>query len=101
MLDPHIQILAKYHVMSEGHPVNLEMCTLSKLMFHLKIPLYTKFHVDLRNQILAKLCCHVRGSPSHFGKNYPFQIDFLHKKNPIPKFSCFDHNLQPDPEFLP
>ena len=47
LIDPRIQILAKScHVMSEGHPVNLEMCSLSRSMFQLKITLYTKIHVD-------------------------------------------------------
>ena len=41
LIDPSIQILAKCHVMSERHPVKLEMCNLSRSLFHLKKTLYT------------------------------------------------------------
>ena len=50
-------------------------------IFPLKIPLYTKFHVDRPsdsdfNQMSCYvMSCHVRGSPIQFGDVYPIQID--------------------------
>ena len=71
VIDPRIQILAKCHVMSEGHPFKFEQCTLSRLIFHLKITLYTKFHVDRPSHSdFSQMSCHVmsEGHPVNLEK---------------------------------
>ena len=97
MIDPHIQILAKCHVMSEGQPVNLEKCTLSRSIFYLYKTLFTNFMmIDPHIQILAK--CHVMSCQrvnQSVWRNVPYPDQYFTLKNTCsPNFMMIDPHIQ-------